>query len=77
MLTACFCQCILNYTFCKSNEVNLLFSLVFSFLTAKIYINHFNLIIYDAIQNAPGSTVHPLIAFLTVLLSPCKIRNHV
>lgn len=75
MLTACFFRYILNYTFCKSNEVNLLFSLVFSSLMASIFIN--TLIIYDAIQNALGSTVYPLIAFLTMLLSPCKIRNHI
>lgn len=77
MLTACFCQYILNYTFCKYNEVNLFFSLVFSSLMASLFINNCKLIIYGAIQNALGSTVYTLIAFLTILLTPCEIRNHI
>lgn len=40
---------------------------------ARVFINNSNLIIYEATQNALCS----LIAFLTILLSPCKIRNHI
>lgn len=40
---------------------------------ARVFINNCNLIIYEAIQNA----LCFLIAFLTILLSPCKIRNHI
>lgn len=73
VLTACCCQCALDYTLCKSNEVNLLVSLIFSSLTPSIFINNCNLITDDAIQNA----LHSLNAFLTILLSSCMIRSHI